>query len=49
MKKDNYAVRVMTRQELDMIVAFEAARMYKGYVPDLPLERIFGVKTFELG
>jgi hypothetical protein len=28
---------------------FETARMYKGPAPSLPLERIFGVTTFELG
>lgn len=32
-----------------MTVAFETARMYKGTAPDLPLERLFGVTTFELG
>ncbi|MET0359104.1 MAG: GNAT family N-acetyltransferase [Pararhizobium sp.] len=28
---------------------FETARMYRGEVPDLPLSRIFGITTFELG
>jgi len=32
-----------------MIVAFETARMYMGSSPDLPLGRLFGVMTFELG
>lgn len=32
-----------------MTVAFETARMYKGKSPDLPLNRMFGVTTFELG
>lgn len=32
-----------------MTVCFETARMYKGGTPDLPLSRIFGVTTFELG
>jgi len=32
-----------------MTVAFETARMYKGKSPDLPLNRLFGVTTFELG
>lgn len=32
-----------------MIVAFETARMYKGKSPDLPMGRLFGVTTFELG
>jgi hypothetical protein len=29
--------------------SFEVARMYRGPAPDLPLERIFGITTFELG
>jgi ribosomal protein S18 acetylase RimI-like enzyme len=32
-----------------MMVAFETARMYRGKCPDLPLSRLFGVTTFELG
>lgn len=28
---------------------FETARMYRGPAPDLPLDRIFGVTSFELG
>lgn len=28
---------------------FETARMYKGPAPDLPLERTYGITTFELG
>lgn len=32
-----------------MTVAFETARMYAGRAPDLPLARIFGVTSFELG
>ncbi|MCQ4632229.1 GNAT family N-acetyltransferase [Shinella sp. CPCC 100929] len=28
---------------------FETARMYRGTMPDLPLNRIFGITTFELG
>ncbi|MFH0999149.1 MAG: GNAT family N-acetyltransferase [Pseudomonadota bacterium] len=33
----------------DMIAAFETARMYTGKNPDLPMNRLFGVTTFELG
>jgi len=36
-------------QRHNMIPAFETARMYTGQSPDLPLERLFGVTTFELG
>lgn len=32
-----------------MTVVFETARMYKGKGPDLPMDRLFGVTTFELG
>jgi hypothetical protein len=32
-----------------MNVVFETARMYKGKAPELPLDRLFGVTTFELG
>lgn len=28
---------------------FETARMYRGRAPELPLDRIFGITTFELG
>ena len=33
----------------DMTACFETARMYTGKRPDLPLDKIFGVTTFELG
>jgi GNAT superfamily N-acetyltransferase len=33
----------------NMAVAFETARMYQGIVPVLPMDRLFGVTTFELG
>jgi GNAT superfamily N-acetyltransferase len=32
-----------------MTAVFETARMYAGQIPDLPLDRIFGVTSFELG
>jgi GNAT superfamily N-acetyltransferase len=32
-----------------MNVAFETARMYTGQFPDLPMSRLFGVTSFELG
>ncbi|WP_158967493.1 GNAT family N-acetyltransferase [Chachezhania sediminis] len=34
---------------LGLSPVFETARMYKGPAPDLPIDRIFGVTTFELG
>ena len=33
----------------NMTKVFETARMYNGPAPDLPLHKIFGVTTFELG
>ena len=32
-----------------MTPVFETARMYTKQTPDVPLERVFGVTTFELG
>ncbi|WP_121064537.1 GNAT family N-acetyltransferase [Chachezhania antarctica] len=34
---------------LGLVPVFETARMYRGAAPDLPVDRIFGVCTFELG
>jgi hypothetical protein len=33
----------------DMTVCFETARMYAGKSPDLPVNRLYGVTSFELG
>ncbi|MTI18547.1 GNAT family N-acetyltransferase [Rhodobacteraceae bacterium RKSG542] len=41
------AERLAERYELSPV--FETARMYKGSAPKLPLDRIYGVTTFELG
>ncbi|WP_213215337.1 GNAT family N-acetyltransferase [Roseibium polysiphoniae] len=41
------ALELAERHELSPV--FETARMYKGQAPDLPLERTFGITTFELG
>jgi ribosomal protein S18 acetylase RimI-like enzyme len=44
----NEAARLLAeRHGLEPV--FETARMYKGAAPDLPLDRIFGITTFELG
>lgn len=32
-----------------MTVSFETARMYTGAAPDIPLSRLFGVTSFEIG
>lgn len=36
-------------QEFGLRPVFETARMYRGVGPSLPLERIFGITSFELG
>lgn len=41
------AVALAERQ--GMMVVFETARMYRGPAPELPINRLFGVTTFELG
>lgn len=42
-----YAVALAERSGMTKV--FETARMYRGSSPDAPLERIFGVTSFELG
>ena len=44
----NEAARTLVRRH-GMEVVFETARMYHGQAPRLPIEKIFGVTTFELG
>jgi ribosomal protein S18 acetylase RimI-like enzyme len=41
------AIRLARRHELAPV--FETARMYTGSAPDVPIKRLFGVTTFELG
>ena len=41
------AVELAERNKLK--VSFETARMYKGEIPNLPLNRLFGVTSFEVG
>jgi len=36
-------------KDFEMEYFFETARMYKGEIPDLPLDKIFGITTYELG
>ena len=36
-------------ERYNLTVTFETARMYRGKSPDLPINRLFGVTTFELG
>jgi GNAT superfamily N-acetyltransferase len=41
------AADLVTRH--NMVASFATARMYTGKAPDLPINRLFGVTTFELG
>lgn len=43
------AEAIALAERLGLAPAFETARMYRGPAPELPLERIFGITTFELG
>lgn len=40
---------VAIAEALGMQMVFETARMYRGPAPDLPMSRIFGITSFELG
>ena len=40
---------VSLAKRYDMAVVFETARMYTGERPDMPLHRLFGVTSFEVG
>jgi hypothetical protein len=41
------AIHLATRYGLSPV--FQTARMYRGTAPDLPLSRMYGITTFELG
>jgi RimJ/RimL family protein N-acetyltransferase len=41
------AMALVEKQGMTMV--FETARMYSGAMPELPISRIFGITTFELG
>lgn len=43
------AAAVALAADHGMTAVFETARMYRGAHPELPLSRIFGITTFELG
>lgn len=40
---------VALAERYNMNVSFETARMYLGEMPDMPLNRLFGVTSFEIG
>jgi hypothetical protein len=46
--EDNPAALELARRH-GMEMSFETARMYRGGRPGLPLERVFGITSFELG
>jgi len=43
----NSAAALAQRQ--DLVPTFETARMYRGPAPALPLDRIYGITSLELG
>jgi hypothetical protein len=44
-----HAAAVALATRMGLAPAFETARMYRGPAPDLPLDRVFGITTLELG
>ncbi|MDN3556959.1 GNAT family N-acetyltransferase [Halomonas maura] len=46
---DINASAVALAEKHEMKVSFETARMYTGDAPDIPLHRLFGVASFEIG
>lgn len=40
---------VALAERYNMKVSFETARMYSGEMPDMPINRLFGVTSFEIG
>ena len=43
------AAGIALAHERGLVPVFETARMYRGGQPQLPLDRVFGVTSFELG
>jgi len=43
------AAALLLAEKYELSPEFETFRMYRGAVPDLPLDQIFGITTFELG
>lgn len=43
------AAAIALAESRGMTPVFETARMYRGPAPEIPLKRIFGITTFELG
>ena len=46
---ETHAAAVALARRHGMEVVFETARMYTGAAPGMPMERVFGITTFELG
>jgi len=47
-RKPNTAAVALARRH-GMVPVFETARIYTKAIPDLPINEIFGVTSFELG
>ncbi|WP_217631363.1 GNAT family N-acetyltransferase [Microbulbifer yueqingensis] len=44
---NTHALELAERHRMEMV--FETARMYSGAPPDIPIDRVFGITSFELG
>jgi hypothetical protein len=43
------AQAIRLAEDFGLSPIFETARMYRGQAPEIPLDRVFGVTTLELG
>jgi hypothetical protein len=43
------AAALLLAEKYELSPEFETFRMYRGSVPDLPLDQMYGITTFELG
>ncbi|WP_218044258.1 GNAT family N-acetyltransferase [Kiloniella majae] len=46
---ENNADGLLLAERYELVQSFETARMYKGGSVDLPLDRVYGITSFELG
>lgn len=43
------AAALLMAEKYELSPEFETFRMYRGLAPDLPLDQLYGITTFELG
>jgi GNAT superfamily N-acetyltransferase len=46
---DANSAGISLAEDFEMVPVFQTARMYRGDMPQLPMDRIFGITSFELG